>query len=80
MAVKRIDKSHRRSADPELTPRQRQVLELIAAGRANKEIADRLRISVKTVEFHKTNLMARLGLRTTADLVKYALRHGLTKI
>lgn len=80
MTAKRIDKSHKQSADPDLTPRQRQVLELIAAGRANKEIAHRLRISVKTVEFHKTNLMARLGLRTTADLVKYALKHGLTEI
>lgn len=80
MITGRTDKSGKQGAGIELTPRQRQVLELIAAGRANKEIAHRLRISVKTVEFHKTNLMARLGLRTTADLVKYALRHGLTKI
>ena len=63
-----------------LTPRQCRVLELIAAGYANKEIAHRLRISVKTVEFHKTNIMARLGLRTTAALTKYAVRHGLAEM
>lgn len=76
----RSTKTSKRGAWVELTPRQRQVLELVAAGRANKEIAARLRISVKTVEFHKSNLMARLGLRTTADLVKYALKHGMTEI
>lgn len=57
----------------QLTPRQRQVLQLIAEGRAMKEISAALRISVKTVEFHKNSLMAELGLRTTADLVRYAV-------
>lgn len=64
----------------DLTTRQRQVLELIVAGLSNKEMAHRLSISVKTVEFHKANLMARLRLRTTAALVKYALRYGLTQV
>lgn len=80
MRTVRSGRPNRPGAGPQLTPRQRDVLRLIAAGSTNKEIAYRLRISVKTVEFHKTNLMARLGLRTTADLVKYALKHGLTKI
>lgn len=80
VAVARGGKPNQHSAGAQLTSRQREVLRLIAAGGSNKEIAYKLRISVKTVEFHKTNLMARLGLRTTADLVKYALKHGLTEI
>jgi DNA-binding NarL/FixJ family response regulator len=60
-----------------LTPRQRVVLQLVAEGRSGKEIAARLGLSPKTVEFHKSNIMRALGLRTTADLVKYAVRHGL---
>ncbi len=80
MRTVRSGRPNRPGAGAQLTPRQREVLRLIAAGSTNKEIAYRLRISVKTVEFHKTNLMDRLGLRTTADLVKYAVKHGLTKI
>jgi DNA-binding NarL/FixJ family response regulator len=60
-----------------LTPRQREVLQLVAEGRCAKEIAERLSVSPKTVEFHKSNILRVLGLRTTADLVKYAIRHGL---
>jgi DNA-binding NarL/FixJ family response regulator len=61
-----------------LSPRQREVLQLVAEGHSLKEIADILRISVKTVEFHKSQIMAQLNLRTTAELTKYALAHGLT--
>ena len=60
-----------------LTTRQREVLQLVAEGRCNKEIAARLSVSPKTVEFHKSNIARSLGLNTTADLVKYAIRHGL---
>jgi len=60
-----------------LTPRQREVLQLVAEGRSAKEIGERLRVSPKTVEFHKSNILRALGLRTTADLVKYAIRQGL---
>jgi DNA-binding NarL/FixJ family response regulator len=60
-----------------LTTRQREVLQLVAEGRSNKQIAAVLGVSPKTVEFHKSNLMRTLGLTTTADLVKYAVRHGL---
>jgi DNA-binding NarL/FixJ family response regulator len=67
------------SADSEiLTPRQREVLQLVAEGRSAKEIAHRMNISVKTVEFHKSCLVQKLGLRTTAELTKYAIEHGLT--
>ena len=57
-----------------LTPRQREVLQLIAEGKAMKEISATLNISVKTVEFHKSSLMDELGLRTTAELTRYALQ------
>ncbi len=59
-----------------LTPRQREVLQLVAEGHSNKEIAAVLKVSTKTVEFHKYNLMRALGIRTTAELTQYAMRHG----
>lgn len=60
-----------------LTTRQREVLQLIAEGKSNKEIAALLQISVKTVEFHKAGLMDHLGMRTTAELTRYAIEQGL---
>jgi DNA-binding NarL/FixJ family response regulator len=60
-----------------LTPRQRQVLQLIAGGLSTKEIAYRLELSVKTVETHRAQLMERLQIRDIAGLVKYAIRNGL---
>jgi FixJ family two-component response regulator len=59
-----------------LTLRERQVLDLIVAGRLNKQIADDLGISIKTVEAHRANIMDKLGTRTMADLMKTALRAG----
>lgn len=61
----------------ELTPRQREVLQLVGEGKSGKEIAEILAISVKTVEFHKSKLMDQLGLHTTAELTRYALEHGI---
>jgi two-component system response regulator NreC len=60
-----------------LTPRQREVLTLIAEGLSNNEIADDLGISVRTVERHRENIMKRLNLHSRVELVKYALRKGL---
>jgi two-component system response regulator NreC len=60
-----------------LTPRQREVLTLIAEGLSNQEIADELDISVRTVERHRENIMKRLNLHSRVELVKYALRKGL---
>jgi len=71
-------RSRRRST--ELTPRQREVLQLVAEGRAAKQIAAILRISVKTVEFHKSRIGAQLGVHTTAELTRYALEHGIVGI
>lgn len=63
-----------------LTPRQREVLQLVAEGHTARDIGVRLSISVKTVEFHKANLMDRLGVRTASELTKYAVAHGLTEL
>jgi DNA-binding NarL/FixJ family response regulator len=60
-----------------LTARQREVLQLVAEGKTMKEIASILRISVRTVEFHKNSIMRELGFRTTAELTRYALSHGI---
>ena len=62
---------------PTLTPRQLDVLRLIAEGKRMKEIANELSISVRTVETHKQDLLQTLGLETTADLIKFAVRQGL---
>jgi DNA-binding NarL/FixJ family response regulator len=63
-----------------LTPRQKEVLQLVAEGKALKEIAAILDVSVKTVEFHKSRIMDALDLRTTAELTKYAVSHGVTSL
>lgn len=63
-----------------LTPRERQVLKLIADGKHNKEIADFLNMSIKTVEGHRQNIIQKLNLHTVAELTKYAVREGITGI
>jgi DNA-binding NarL/FixJ family response regulator len=60
-----------------LTARQREVLQLIAEGRTDREIAALLHLSPRTAEFHRQRVRLRLGLKTTAELVQYAIRHGL---
>jgi DNA-binding NarL/FixJ family response regulator len=66
-----------RSPLDKLTSRQREVLQLLAEGLQVKEIAVRLHVSPRTVEFHKYRIMDELGLRTTAELSRYAARHGI---
>jgi DNA-binding NarL/FixJ family response regulator len=60
-----------------LTPRQREVLQLVAEGKSMKEIGSVLQISARTVEFHKSSIMRELGVRTTAELTRYALSQGI---
>jgi DNA-binding NarL/FixJ family response regulator len=64
----------------ELTPRQREVLQLVTEGRSAKEIAAILRISRRTAEFHKARLMEALSVESTAELVQYAIRTGLISV
>lgn len=64
------------NGDASLSAREKEVLMLIAYGHANREIAQKLHLSVKTVEGHKARLMSKLDFQTRADLVRYALRQG----
>jgi DNA-binding NarL/FixJ family response regulator len=83
--TREIAESIRRSAEsrsasteaPALTPRQREVLQLFAEGRSAKEVAKVLHISTRTAENHKARIMDVLSISTTADLVQFALRHGI---
>lgn len=61
----------------QLTPRQRQILQLVAEGNSTRSIADRLTISVKTVETHRAQIMERLGIRDVAGLTRFAIRNGM---
>ena len=65
---------------PELTDRERKVLELIAEGHGSKEIAARLQIAVPTAETHRRQIMTKLGLHSVAELTKFAIREGLTAL
>ena len=70
--------SHPHTADgPALTAREREVLQLLAEGRTLKEAAAILNVSPRTIEFHRNNLADKTGLRTTAELTRYAVRQGL---
>ncbi len=63
-----------------LSPREREVLQLVAEGYTNQEIADRLVVSVKTVEAHKAHIMAKLKAQNRTDLIKYAIRQGIISL
>lgn len=67
----------RGGSDAQLSPRERQVAQLVAEGKSNKQIAAVLRISVKTAEFHRGRLMRKLQLHDVAGLVRYAIRQGM---
>jgi DNA-binding NarL/FixJ family response regulator len=64
-------------ADP-LTSREREIVQLLAEGNSNKKIATRLDISIKTVETHRASIMRKLGVNSIAEIVRYAIRNGLT--
>jgi DNA-binding NarL/FixJ family response regulator len=75
-----LDTSPVRKSDQILTQREREILSLIASGLTNKQIADRLFISIKTVETHRTRILQKLDVHTTADLVRYAIKSGLVDL
>ena len=62
-----------------LTARQREVLQLLAEGRVMKEVAELVHVTARTVAFHKYTIMEQLGLKTSAELVQYALENGMLK-
>ena len=63
-----------------LSPREREVLQLLAEGKSTKEIADNLNVSVKTIETHRQQIMEKLNIHNIAELTKYAIREGLTTL
>jgi DNA-binding NarL/FixJ family response regulator len=63
-----------------ISPRQREILQLLAEGKSGKEIASILSISARTVEFHKYRLMEQLHIKTSAELVQYAVKHGIISV
>jgi DNA-binding NarL/FixJ family response regulator len=68
------------AAPVSLTPRQREIVRLLAEGKTNKEVAHALGISVKTAETHRNNIMRKLQLRSFSHLVRYAVRHNLVEV
>jgi DNA-binding NarL/FixJ family response regulator len=68
------------SAFSVLSPREREVLQLMAEGRSTNQIAEGLGVSVKTVEAHRKQIMTKLGIHSVAELTKYAIRQGLTSL
>lgn len=72
--------SGRPGAGETLTPREREILQLVAEGHPNQSIAEQLFLSVKTVEAHKAHIMAKLGAQKTTDLIKYALKKGIISL
>lgn len=74
-----IEKARKKPAET-LSAREREVLQLVAEGYSSQQVADRLVISLKTVEVHRSNIMAKLNARNRTDLILYALRNGLVEI
>ncbi len=85
IAPTRHDDSHASASDsakparPRLTPREREILQLLAEGKSNKEVANLLGISVNTAEAHRANIMLKLNLHSLAELVHYAIRNQIIK-
>ena len=71
------ERAGQRDGSTRLTERQREIVQLLAEGKSAKDIAKLLYISSRTVEFHKYRIMKDLGLKSAAELVHYAVRHGI---
>ena len=78
--VKGYDEIGEEKKRPKLSPREREVLKLIAEGKSRKEIGKRLNISVRTLDTHRTNSLLKLGSKSTAELVHYAVRRKLVDL
>ena len=73
-------KGNEKPSGKPLSNREIEIIKLIAEGKLNKEIADLLEISVRTVEKHRANILRKLNLNKTVDLVRYAIQHGITEL
>jgi DNA-binding NarL/FixJ family response regulator len=77
--VRRTDGAQAEFSPAGVTSREREIIQLVAEGRSNKEAASTLHISVKTIEAHRANIMRKLQLRTVSDLVRYAIRNKIVQ-
>lgn len=75
-----INISEKEDRQKEMSPREMEIFKLIAEGESNRGIAEKLFISVRTVETHKNNIMKKIGLRTTVDLVKFAIKNNIIQL
>lgn len=75
-----IDKKEKEKRQKELSPREMEVFKLFAEGNSNRTIADKLFISVRTVETHKNNIMKKIDLKTTVDMVKFAIKNNIIEL
>jgi DNA-binding NarL/FixJ family response regulator len=78
--MRKISHEKNPAEEEQLSQRETEVLQLFCDGLANQEIADKLFISIRTVETHKTHIMQKLGLKTTVELIKYAIRNKIIEI
>jgi DNA-binding NarL/FixJ family response regulator len=78
-AALKADRAAPRPPRSPLTPREREIVQLVAEGRSTKELADRLGIAVKTAETHRSNIMRKLNLRSVSDVVRYAIRNRIAE-
>lgn len=76
LQLDRTERNHKPKPAPNITPRQREILKMVAMGHTNREIAVALNISVRTAEVHRFNLMRRLNVRNVAQLLRQALQQG----
>ena len=77
--VQRLQQAGKDDSYDSLTPREREILQMIAEGQANKDVANKLNLSLYTVETHRGNILQKLGLRSAAEVVLYAVRKGIVK-
>ena len=77
--VQRLQQEGKDDSYEALTPREREILQMIAEGQANKDVANKLNLSLYTVETHRGNILQKLGLRSAAEVVLYAVRKGIVR-
>lgn len=78
--LRRVELGQERTSLDVLTDREREILQLIAEGHTNKEIADLLSLSIRTVQNHRAHLMQKLGIHDRGDLIKYAIQKGIIEL
>jgi RNA polymerase sigma factor (sigma-70 family) len=78
--LRRVESGQERATFDGLTEREREVLQLVAEGHTNKEIAERLNLSVRTVQNHRAHIMEKLGMHDRGELIKYAIQKGIIEL